>query len=214
MWNSHLSRDGLLIVISGPSGSGKTSVVKALYETDTALTVSVSATTRSPRPNEVDGVDYHFLSHSEFEDLVHRSGFLEWAKYGDNYYGTLKFTVESIITSGKDLILEIDVKGAMQVKALALKSVGIFILPPSFATLKKRLRSRNTESDADLQQRLRTAESEIPYVKDYDYCVVNPDNGVDEAVEQILHIISTERCRINNQLLKLISEEFSGESAD
>lgn len=209
MWNNQRSSGGLLVVISGPSGTGKTSVVRALCEADATLKRSISATTRPPRPNEVDGANYHFLSATEFEDLIHRDGFLEWTRYSNHYYGTLKSTVKSAVAAGKDLILEIDVNGAMQVKRLALKCVYIFILPPSFAALKKRLRSRNTESDSELQHRLRRTESEAGYVKDYHYCVVNPDNGVDEAVEQIRHIISAERCRIDNQLLELISKEFS-----
>ncbi|MCZ6678132.1 MAG: guanylate kinase [Candidatus Poribacteria bacterium] len=209
MWNDRPIRQGLLIVISGPSGSGKTSVARALCQADASLAYSVSATTRPPRPNETDGVDYDFLPRSEFEDLIQRGGFLEWTKYGDYYYGTLKSTIESTIASGKDLLLEIDVKGAMQVKALSLKCIYIFILPLSFATLKTRLRSRNTESDSELQRRLLTAESEIACVKDYDYCVVNPDNGVEQAVEQIRHIITAERCRIDCSLLDWISQEFS-----
>ena len=209
MWNEQLSRQGLFIVISGPSGSGKTSVVRAVCEADTTLTHSISATTRPPRPGEIDEVNYHFLSSSAFEELIQRGGFLEWTKYGDHYYGTLKSVVKPAITSGRDVILEIDVHGAMQLKALALRSVFIFILPPSFALLEKRLRNRKTESDPELQRRLLRAKSEIVYIKNYDYCVINPDNGVEEAAQQILHIISAERCRINHQLLESISHEFS-----
>lgn len=209
MWNNQLSRKGLVFVVSGPSGSGKTSVVSALCEADTTLERSISATTRLPRPDEIDGVNYHFLSQAEFEDLIQRNGFLEWTRYSDHYYGTLKFTVESAIAAGRNLILEIDVKGAMQLRSLPFKSVHIFILPPSFAALEKRLRNRRTESDLERQRRLQTAESEIAYVKHYDYCVVNPDNDVNHAVEQIRHIIAAERCRIDPQLLEFISQEFS-----
>jgi len=209
MWNEQPYRRGLFIVISGPSGSGKTSVVKALCEVDATLTHSISATTRPPRPNEIDGVNYHFLSPPAFEKLIQQGGFLEWTKYGDHYYGTLKSMVEPAIAGGRDVVLEIDVHGAMQLKALALKGIFIFILPPSFALLEKRLRDRKTESDRELQRRLLQARSEIAYIKDYDYCVVNPDNDVAQAVEQIRHIIAAERCRINPQLLELISREFS-----
>jgi len=131
MWNKQRPRSGLLIVISGPSGSGKTSVIKVLCESDPRLALSISATTRSPRQNEIDGVNYHFLSVSEFEDLIQQDGFLEWAKYGEHYYGTLKSEVESPMAEGKDLILEIDVQGAMQLKELDFRSIFIFILPPS-----------------------------------------------------------------------------------
>ncbi len=130
-------------------------------------------------------------------------------KYGDHYYGTLKSIVEPTIAGGRDVVLEIDVHGAMQLKALALKGIFIFILPPSFTLLEKRLRDRKTESDRELQRRLTQARSEIAYIKDYDYCVVNPDNDVAQAVQQIRHIISAERCRIHPQLLELISREFS-----
>jgi guanylate kinase len=209
MWSEGLSRQGFLIVISGPSGSGKTSVVKALCEAEAILEQSTSATTRSPRSGEVDGVNYHFLSPSKFKQLIQQGGFLEWTKYSDHYYGTLKSVVEPAIAAGKDLVLEIDVQGAMQLKTLPQKSICIFILPPSFAALEKRLRRRRTESDQELQRRLQRAKSEIPYIKDYDYCVLNPDNGIDRVVQHIRHIISAERCRIDNQLLEAISEEFS-----
>ena len=214
MWNEQLSRQGLLIVISGPSGVGKTSVVKSLCKADATLKLSISATTRPPRPNEIDGVNYHFLSPSQFEALIRRGGFLEWAKYGDHFYGTLSSVVEPMIAAGKDVTLEIDVRGALQVKALRLKGVFIFLLPPSFATLEKRLRDRNTESDPELQRRLIQAKSEITYMKDYDYCVINPEGGIEQAAQQIRHIISVERCRIDKQLLEAVSQEFSIESAD
>ena len=209
MWNKQHPRSGLLIVISGPSGSGKTSVIKVLCESNPKLILSISATTRSPRQNEIDGVNYHFLSVSEFENLIQANGFLEWAKYGEHYYGTLKSEVESPIAKGKDLVLEIDVQGAMQLKELDFRSIFIFILPPSFAILEKRLCGRKTEPDQELQQRLQTARSEVAAIKNYDYCVINPDDDIDQAVKQIRHIISTEGCRISNQLLESVVQEFS-----
>jgi len=209
MWNKQRPRSGLLIVISGPSGSGKTSVIKVLCESDPRLALSISATTRSPRQNEIDGVNYHFLSVSEFEDLIQQDGFLEWAKYGEHYYGTLKSEVESPMAEGKDLILEIDVQGAMQLKELDFRSIFIFILPPSSAILEKRLCGRKTESDQELQQRLQAARSEVASIKNYDYCVINPDDDIDQAVKQIRHIISAEGCRMDNQLLESVVQEFS-----
>ena len=208
MWNNRPSQKGLFIVISGPSGTGKTSVIKALCEGDTTLAFSISATTRPPRSDEVDGVDYYFLDETEFEDLINRDGFLEWVKYGGHYYGTLKSTIESTIESGKDLILEIDVHGAMKIKDLGIRYTSIFLLPPSLESLEKRLRNRRTESDSELEQRLLTAKSEFSCVKEYNYCIVNPDHNVEEAVTQIRNIISTERCRIDDQLLDAISQEF------
>ncbi len=208
MWNKRPSQKGLFIVMSGPSGTGKTSVIKALCKDETTLEFSISATTRPPRSDEVDGVDYHFLDQTKFEDLIQRGGFLEWVKYGGHYYGTLKSTVESTIESGKDLILEIDVHGAMKVKDIGIRCASIFLLPPSLESLEKRLRNRKTESDSELEQRLLTAKSELDHFPDYDYYVYNPDNNVEKAVTQIRNIISAERCRIDDQLLDAISQEF------
>ena len=208
MWNNRPSQPGLFIVISGPSGTGKTSVIRELCESDTTLAFSISATTRPPRSDEADGVDYYFLDETEFEALINSGGFLEWVKYGGHYYGTLKSTIESTIEKGKDLVLEIDVHGAMEVKDLGIRYTSIFLLPPSLESLEKRLRNRKTESDSELEQRLLTAKSEFAYVKDYKYCILNPDHNVKEAVTQIRNIISAERCRIDDQLLDAISQEF------
>ena len=194
--------------MSGPSGTGKTSVIKALCKDDTTLEFSISATTRPPRSDEIDRVDYYFLDQAEFENLIDRGGFLEWVKYGGHYYGTLKSTIESTIEKGKDLVLEIDVHGAMKVKDLGIRYTSIFLLPPSLESLEKRLRNRKTESDSELEQRLLTAKSELDHFPDYDYYVYNPDNNVEKAVTQIRNIISAERCRIDDQLLDAISQEF------
>ena len=209
MWNNRPSQKGLFIVISGPSGTGKTSVIKALCESDPTLAFSISATTRPPRSDETNGVDYHFLDQTEFEDLIQCGGFLEWVKYGGHYYGTLKSTIESTVESGKDLILEIDVHGAKKIKELGIRYTSIFLLPPSLESLEKRLRNRKTESDSELQQRLLIAKSESDYISDYSYCIVNPDHNVEKAVTHIRHIISAERCRIDDQLVAAISQEFS-----
>jgi guanylate kinase len=195
--------------MSGPSGTGKTSVIKALCKDETTLEFSISATTRPPRSDEIDRVDYYFLDQAEFENLIDRGGFLEWVKYGGHYYGTLKSTIESTIKSGKDLILEIDVHGAKKIKDLDIRCTSIFLLPPSLESLEKRLRNRKTESDSELQQRLLTAKSEFDHISDYNYCIVNPDHNVKEAVTQIRNIISAERCRIDDQLLASIAQEFS-----
>jgi guanylate kinase len=209
MSNKPHPRKGSLIVISGPSGAGKTSVIDTLLQSDSALIRSVSATTRPPRPNEINGVNYHFLSQSQFETLLEKDGFAEWTEYGEYCYGTPKAEIESSLAEGRDLVLEIDVKGAMALKSRNPKIISIFILPPSFSILEKRLRWRQTESSQELQQRLTIAKSEIAYVKDYDYYVINPDNEIDKAVRQIQHIISAQRCRINDLLLEWTSQEFS-----
>ena len=209
MSNKPHPRQGSLIVISGPSGAGKTSVIDALLQSDPALTHSVSATTRPPRPNEINGVNYHFLSLAEFETLLEKDGFVEWTQYGEYCYGTLKSEIESPLTEGKDLVLEIDVNGARALRSWNSKIISIFLLPPSFAMLERRLRRRQTESCHELQQRLAIAKSEIAYVKDYDYCVINSDDKIDQAVQQIRHIISAQRCRINESFLAWTSQEFS-----
>ena len=209
MSNKPHPRQGSLIVISGPSGAGKTSVIDALLQSDPALTHSVSATTRPPRPNEINGVNYHFLSLAEFETLLEKDGFVEWTRYGEYCYGTLKSEIESPLTEGKDLVLEIDVNGARALRSWNPKIISIFLLPPSFAMLERRLRRRQTESDQELQQRLAIARSEIAWIKDYDYCVINPDDKINQAVQQIRHIISAQRCRINESFLAWTSQEFS-----
>ena len=209
MSNNPPPRQGSLIVISGPSGAGKTSVIDALLQSDPALTRSVSATTRPPRPNEINGVNYHFLSPSDFDSLLKNDGFVEWTRYGEYCYGTLKAEIESPFTEGRDLVLEIDVNGARALKSRNYKIISIFILPPSFAMLEQRLRQRQTESYQELQQRLAIARSEIAWIKDYDYCVINPDDKINQAVRQIQLIISAQRYRINESLLEWAAREFS-----
>ncbi|MDE0041677.1 MAG: guanylate kinase [Candidatus Poribacteria bacterium] len=209
MSNNPHPRQGSLIVISGPSGAGKTSVIDALLESDSTLKCSVSATTRPPRPNEINGVNYHFLSPSEFETHLGKDEFVEWTWYGGYRYGTLKSEIESPSAEGKDLVFEIDVKGAMALKSWSPNIISIFILPPSFAMLERRLRRRQTESDQELQQRLAIARSEIDWIKDYDYYVINPDDKIDQAVQQIRHIIYAQRCRINESFIAWTSREFS-----
>lgn len=209
MLNKPHPRQGSLIVISGPSGAGKTSVIDAILKSDSTLTCSVSATTRPPRPNETNGVNYHFLSPPEFEARIMKGEFVEWTRYGDYCYGTLKSEIKSPLTKGNDLVFEIDVKGAMALKSWNPKIISIFLLPPSFAILERRLRRRQTESYQELQQRLTIARSEIGCIKDFDYGVINPDDKIDKAVQQIQHIISAQRCRIDESFIDWISEEFS-----
>lgn len=209
MWYKQHIHQGLLIVLSGPSGSGKSSLVEALCDSEPSLHFSISATTRPPRQNEIDGINYHFLSHAEFKNRTQQGGFVEWAKYGEHYYGTLKSEVERPLSEGKDVLLEIDVQGAMQVKQQNFKSVLVFILPPSFEILAERLRGRRTESDVERQQRLETASSEFASIKNYDYYVINPENEINQAVQQLRDIISVARCRIDNRLVQMVNAEFS-----
>ena len=208
MANTHLYKPNLVIVISGPSGSGKSTVINALCEADQTLKLSVSATTRNPRPGEVDGVDYHFLSKSEFEKHIQEGSFLEWAEYGDNLYGTLKSEIVAARETGKDAILEIEVKGTLKIQEQNLspaRSVYIFIIPPSLATVEERLRRRQTESEQELKQRLDIAKSEVLQVRHYDYWVSNPEDSVQQAVNQIQAIITAERSRIDDELIETIN---------
>ena len=208
MANTHLYKPHLVIVISGPSGSGKSTVINALCKADKTLHLSVSATTRKPRPREVDGVDYHFLSKAEFEKYIQQNRFLEWAEYGDNLYGTLKSEIADARETGQDSILEIEVKGSLAIRERDLtpaRSILIFIVPPSFAILEKRLRRRKTESELELKQRLDIAKSEVLEIAHYDYWVSNPEDGLQQAVQQIQTIIRAERSRIDAKLIETIN---------
>ena len=219
MANTHLYKPNLVIVISGPSGSGKSTVIDVLCEADPTLKLSVSATTRPPRRGEVDGVNYHFLSKAEFEDHIQQGSFLEWAAYGDNLYGTLKSEIVAAREAGKDAVLEIEVKGSLQIRDQAqdlapARSLLIFIVPPSFATLEKRLRRRQTESEKELKQRLDIAKSEVLQIRHYDYWVRNPENGIAQAVNQIQAIIAAERSRIDDKLIETINPLFGIDGTD
>jgi guanylate kinase len=212
MVSTPFKNHNLVVVISGPSGCGKSTVATALCEADDTLRLSISATTRTARPREVDGVDYHFLTSAQFEEQIEQNAFLEWAKYGENFYGTPKSEVATACQEGKDTILEIEVNGALQVRKQDLtpvRSILIFLIPASFALLERRLRGRKTESEAELIKRLEIAKTEISQITHYDYCVINPENAVEQAVCQIQAIISAERCRINPEQTATFVESFS-----
>lgn len=184
---------GNLIVISGPSGSGKGTICSALLAEMPDLHLSVSATTRGPRNGEKDGVDYYFLTRVQFEQMIAGGRFLEWAEVYGCYYGTPRGPVEEAINQGKDVVLEIDVQGALQVKTMFPGSVLIFLIPPSRAELERRLKNRGTESAEAIEQRLNWVEKEIKQAGKYDYLVVNDE--VTAAVRKISAIITAERCR-------------------
>jgi len=208
MWQNRVRRQGSIIVISGPSGVGKGSVINLLCQQDENLVKSISATTRTPRPHEIDGVDYHFVSVSKFKNLISRSGLVEWTQYGENYYGTLRSMVESTTASGKDLILEIDVDGVIQLRELGIEGTFVFILPPSTEVLANRLRGRGTESQTEIDHRLARARTEVYFAKDYDFWVINADNQIGQTVSEILQVIYTERHRIDQVILKQIYDVF------
>ncbi|MBF76217.1 guanylate kinase [Candidatus Poribacteria bacterium] len=201
-----LQKQGRIIVVSGPSGVGKTTLVETMLEHSSSIVRSVSATTRLPRSGETDGVDYHFLPKSEFERLIEQNGLVEWTKYGENYYGTLKSTLESTIKAGKDIMLIIDVDGAIQLKKLGLSCLLIFILPPSVQILRQRLEERKTETESELNQRLERAKAEFDLVAYYDYCVVN--DQIPLAIQQLIKIIQVDRFRIDENLVQSIKQQI------
>ncbi len=184
---------GLLVVLSGPSGAGKDTVLNNLLAKDKNIRISTSATTRSPREGEVDGEDYYFISKAEFVQLLSQNGMLEHAEYCGNYYGTPCDQVEKWLHKGKDVVLEIEVKGGAQVMKKCADAVSIFIIPPSLKELKTRLKSRATESDMIIEKRLNIAKEEIGSAKDYDYIVVN--DTVEQCANDIYNIIISEKMR-------------------
>ncbi|SCJ49374.1 Guanylate kinase [uncultured Clostridium sp.] len=186
---------GLLIVVSGPSGAGKGTICKALLEKHDDLFISVSATTRQPRAGEVDGVNYHFITKEDFIKRVEQKDFLEYAEVYGNYYGTPKSRVEEMIDNGKNVILEIDIQGALKVKENFKEGVFIFILPPSMEELKQRIIKRGSETPESLMRRFKSAYQEINYISKYNYAVVN--DVVDVAVSKIEGIITAEKCRVD-----------------
>lgn len=184
---------GILFILSGPSGVGKGTVRARLFERDDRLKYSISVTTRNKRPGEVDGVDYFFKTKEEFEQLIKEDKLLEYAKYVDNYYGTPREYVETTLAKGYDVLLEIEVQGAMQVQKSFPDGVFIFLFPPSLTELKNRILNRGTESEELIQSRMTKALSEIDMVHEYDYVVVNDD--IDQAVDKIQAIIQSEHCK-------------------
>jgi guanylate kinase len=185
------SKRGLLIVISGPSGVGKDTLIKSLLEHDRNLRYSVSCTTRSPRPGEVDGVDYSFVTREQFQQLIAGGAFLEHATYNGNLYGTLAERVEKERAAGHDVVLKIEVNGAEQVRAKASDAVFIFLAPPSVDELVRRQVKRNTESTQDMTARREIATREMEYAARYDHIVVNDE--LERAVAQMLDIIKQSR---------------------
>jgi guanylate kinase len=188
-----MSNNGLLFVISAPSGTGKTTVVEQLVKIVPTLEMSRSYTSRPPRSNERDGVDYNFVSRQEFEDRIHRGDFLEYADVFGNYYGTGKAETETRLASGRDLVLVIDVQGARQVRERRPGTVGVFVLPPSFQVLERRLRGRSQDPETAIQRRLATARSEVGAVAEYDYVVINDE--LDRCVAELRGIVLAERAR-------------------
>lgn len=188
---------GLLLVVSGPSGAGKGTVCGAYMEKHPECSLSVSATTRSPRPGETDGVNYYFLTEEDFREKISNDGFLEHAVFCNNYYGTPKDAVMKMIDSGRDVILEIEVQGAMQVRAHYPEAVLIFVVPPSMDELEARLRGRGTETDEVISNRLARSKEEFKYIEKYNYILVN--DTIDNSVRRLESITEAEKCRIERK---------------
>jgi guanylate kinase len=188
---------GRLYILSAPSGAGKTSLVAALLEKLTKLEVSVSHTTRTPRPGEKDGVNYHFVSKEEFQQLVANGAFFESAEVFGNYYGTSQQAVEERMAAGVDVILEIDWQGAQQVRQKMPDAISVFILPPSQDALRERLNSRGQDSEAIIEGRMQQAISEMSHYPEYDYLLVNDD--FQKALNELAAIFVTQRLTLDSQ---------------
>ncbi|USS92461.1 guanylate kinase [Fructobacillus americanaquae] len=191
-----MTQRGLLIVLSGPSGVGKGTVRKAIFEDDGVdFRYSISATTRKPRVGEVDGQDYFFVSRDEFEEKIQAGDMLEYAEYVGNYYGTPRSFIDETLASGKDVFLEIDVQGALQVKTKMPEGVYIFLTPPDIKNLRTRLEGRGTDSPEVIDQRVEAAKDELKKMINYNYAVEN--DIVELAVDRIKAIITAERLKVN-----------------
>ena len=186
---------GLMIVVSGPAGSGKGTVNAHLLKTGN-YAFSVSATTRAPRPGEIDGVNYYYVSKEDFEKRISEGGMLEYTEYCGNYYGTPKEEALRVIEGGKNLILEIEVEGAMNIKRAYPEAVLIMLLPPSYKKQEERLRSRGTETEEKILARLKRAREEIAFLPKYDYVVYNEDNCDKEAAAEIESIVRAEKSAV------------------
>jgi len=196
-----ISRRGTLFVVSAPSGAGKTTLCRELRERVPGLAYSVSVTTRTPRPGEVQGHDFRFVTETEFRAMLARDEFAEWATVHGNSYGTRARPVEEALARGQDVLLDIDTQGAAKLRSRYPEAVLIFIVAPSMAELEQRLRERRSDGDQEIARRLRRARDEVALWRMYDYLVVNQD--VKEALEQLAAIIQAERCRITRLSLKL-----------
>jgi guanylate kinase len=208
MLNEHVARRGLMFVLSSPSGAGKSTMAKKLIEDDANMALSVSATTRKRRGNEIDGREYKFLEREEFEKMADRGDFLEHAIVFGNHYGTPRAPVEALLIQGRDVLFDVDWQGARALRAAEpVDVVGIFILPPSMKELERRLRARAEDDEETIQRRMARAADEIAHWEEYDYVLVN--TRIEETLTQIKQILAAERLKRTRQLwLKLHVERL------
>ncbi len=197
---------GLMFVVSGPSGAGKGTICKQIGK-KLNIELSVSMTTREPRPGEVEGESYYFVGRDSFMKVLDDGGFLEHACVYGNYYGTPKEKVVSSLKKGLDVVLEIDIQGALQVRNSYPKAIFIFILPPSMGELRKRITGRGSESEEAINIRMAEALKEVSYIDKYNYCIVNDD--LDEAVERVAAVIKAEHSRVSENIYELIEGYFN-----
>lgn len=204
-----LNRKGLLLVVSGPSGAGKGTICKALLNKNDQINLSVSATTRKPRNGEVHGVNYFFIEKEEFTKMIENGEFLEYAQIYDNFYGTPKAAIIECLEKGQDVILEIEMQGARQIKEVYPEGVFIFVLPPSLEELKSRIVGRGTETQEEIEKRFSCAFEEINQIVNYDYFIVNED--IEKSVSDVEAIICAEKnkvTRYKNNIIDKFKEEL------
>ncbi|MGN0475982.1 MAG: guanylate kinase [Ruminococcus sp.] len=190
-----MSNRGLLVVYSGFSGVGKGTIMKEMLSREESFKLSVSATTREPRPGEVDGREYHFLTKEKFLEMIEKDEFLEYAQYADNYYGTPKKAVEDMLDEGYNVFLEIEVQGGVQIMEKCPDCISIFIVPPSLEVLEQRLRGRGTETEEVIEKRMKTALVEQEYIPKYEFVVKN--DLLEDAVNDVINIVKTEKEKRN-----------------
>ena len=201
------NKKGLLIIFSGPSGSGKGTIMKSLLASRDDTVLSVSMTTRAPRPGEIDGYHYHFVTHEEFQKTIEEDGFLEYAEYNGNFYGTPEAPIRRLLNEGKNVMLEIEVQGAEKVMDHRSDVVSIFITTPSYEELERRLRGRGTEPEEVIQKRMKTSQYELSRAFRYQYIVLNDE--VEKAVGRINTIIDAENMRysrMENTILEVLKD--------